>query len=152
MEKTLVILKPDALDRRLVGSIVSRFESKGLQIIGMKLSMISPATAAQHYSDHQGKHFYPALVEFMTGGPVVLIVLAGEQAISVARKLMGKTACAEAEPGTIRGDFGLSGQFNLVHGSDSPAAADNEINLFFSSEEILEHRHSDARWLITPDD
>ena len=152
MEKTLVIIKPDAVDRRLVGEIMSRFESKGLQIIGMKLSVISPETAAEHYSDHQGKHFYSSLVEFMTSAPVVLLVVAGDHAISVARKLMGKTAGYEAEPGTIRGDFGLSGQFNLVHGSDSPQSAEKEINLFFSSEEIVEYRHSDAKWLTTPDD
>ncbi len=152
MEKTLIILKPDAVDRRLVGTILSRFESKGLQMIAMKMTVISPETAARHYSDHEGKHFYPALVEFMTGGPVVLLVLVADHAISVARKMMGKTAGADAEPGTIRGDFGISGQFNLIHGSDSPEAAEKEISLFFSPEEILEFAHSDGRWLETPDD
>lgn len=152
MEKTLIILKPDAVDRRLVGAILSRFERKGLQIVAMKMAVIAPETAAKHYADHQGKHFYPALVEFMTGGPVVLVVLAGDNAISVARKMMGKTAGFEAEPGTIRGDFGMSGQFNLIHGSDSPEAADKEIQLFFTPADVQEFTHSDARWVETPDD
>ncbi len=151
MERTLIILKPDSVDRRLVGEILSRFERKGLQIIGMKMARIHPDTAARHYSDHQRKHFYPALIEFMTGGPVVLLVLAGDHAISAARKLMGKTAGFDAEPGTIRGDFGISGQFNLVHGSDSPQAAEKEISLFFSPGEIVEFSHSDSRWLETPE-
>ena len=151
MEKTLIILKPDAVDRRLVGTILSRFERKGLQIVAMKMTVIAPETAAKHYSDHQGKHFYPALVEFMTGGPVVLLVLAGDRAISVARKMMGRTAGFEAEPGTIRGDFGISGQFNLIHGSDSREAAEKEIQLFFSPEDMQEFTHSDAHWLETPD-
>ena len=150
MEKTLIILKPDAVDRHLVGKILARFEAKGLQIAAMKFGMISPEQAATHYAAHRERHFYNDLVTFMTGGAVVLVVLTGENVISVARKLMGKTNCAEAEPGTIRGDFGMSGQFNLVHGSDSLEAAEREINIFFSPGEVFEFQHSDGKWLRTP--
>ncbi len=149
-ERTLIILKPDAVDRHLVGTILSRFESKGLQIAAMKLGMISPEQAAEHYAAHRERHFYKDLVAFMTGSPVVLLVLSGENAIAIARRLMGKTNCAEADPGTIRGDFGISGQFNLVHGSDAPEAAEREINIFFDPSEVLEFPHSDGRWSRTP--
>ena len=147
MEKTLIILKPDAVDRGLVGEIIARFERKGLRIIGMKLGEISQQTAAKHYQAHEGKPFYHDLIAFMTAGPVVVMALAGPQAISVCRNLMGETAGHKAAPGTIRGDFGLSSQFNLVHGSDSPAAATHELGLFFTPRELLSYERSDARWL-----
>lgn len=146
MEKTLIILKPDAVDRRLVGKIVGRFEAKGLQLQGMKLGMIAREVAEKHYEAHKAKPFFSGLVDFMTGSPVVLMVLGGEHAIETARRLMGETAGYKATPGTIRGDFGLSGQFNLVHGSDSPEAAQREIELFFRADEILEYVIGDARW------
>ncbi len=152
MERTLIILKPDAVDRRLAGEILGRFERKGLRIAAMKLSRITSELAARHYEAHVSKPFYPSLERFITGGPVVLLVLEGEHAISVARKLMGKTAAYDAEPGTIRGEFGLSGQFNLVHGSDSPESATREIGLFFSAEEIHSYETSDAAWCTTPSD
>ena len=145
-EKTLILLKPDAVDRRLVGQIIQRFEQKGLQILGMKLNVISADTIQKHYEDHKGKPFYDDLVSFMTGGPAVLMVLGGENAIETARKLMGATAAHKAEPGTIRGDFGLSASFNLVHGSDSPEAAAREIERFFKTEELLEYRPSGSQW------
>ena len=145
-EKTLIILKPDAVDRRLVGRIVQRFEQKGLQILGMKLNFLPPETIQTHYEAHKEKPFYDSLLGFMTGGPAVLMVLGGENAIATARRLMGATAAHKAEPGTIRGDFGLSAPYNLVHGSDSPEAAAREIELFFKSEELLEYRTSGAQW------
>jgi nucleoside-diphosphate kinase len=147
MQKTLIILKPDAIDRRLAGEIISRFERKGLQIAALKLAKISRATAEKHYEAHREKKFYPGLVEFMTERPVILMVLPGNRAIDVARKLMGKTFGHEAEAGTIRGDFGVSSQYNLIHGSDSPESAEREIRLFFSPGEIFEQAMCDARWL-----
>jgi len=148
MERTLIILKPDAVDRRLVGEIIARFERKGLQIAGLKLAMISHNIAEKHYEAHRAKPFYPSLVKFMTGGPVVLLVLQGAHAIEVCRKLMGKTFGHQAEGGTIRGDFGISSQFNLIHGSDSSESAERELKLFFQPGEILEYPTSDAKWLV----
>lgn len=150
MQKTLIIIKPDAFDRRLVGKIVSRFEAKGLQLLAMKLAAISEETAKKHYAEHEAKPFFDGLVRFITGGPVVLMVWGGGSAIAAARRLMGRTNAAEAEPGTIRGDWGLSGQFNLVHGSDSPESAEREIDLFFSPEELVELPHSDSKWFESP--
>ena len=146
MERTLIILKPDAVQRRLVGQIVSRFEQKGLKLAGMKLHKISRETAETHYSDHKGKPFYDGLVSFMTSEPVVTMCLEGHKAIEVCRKLMGATFGFAAEPGTIRGDFGISNQFNLVHGSDSPEAAKKEVELFFSADEIQEYGLADDAW------
>ena len=148
MERTLIILKPDAVDRRLVGEIVSRFEKKGLQIVGLKLARISTATAEKHYEAHREKPFYSGLVTFMTGGPIVLMVLQGDHAIEVARNLMGTTFGYESPAGTIRGDYGISSQFNLIHGSDSPAAAERELELFFAAEELLDYESSDAKWHV----
>jgi nucleoside-diphosphate kinase len=148
METTLIILKPDAVDRRLVGEIISRFEMKGLQIAGLKLARISPETAARHYEAHREKAFYPGLLKFMTGGPVVLMAVSGNRAIDVARKLMGATFGHQAAPGTIRGDLGISSQFNLIHGSDSPEAAERELELFFAPGEILDSTPCDRKWLL----
>jgi nucleoside-diphosphate kinase len=147
METTLIILKPDAVDRRLVGEIISRFERKGLQIVGLKLARISRATAEKHYEAHRAKPFYAGLVTFMTERPVVLVAVAGNRAIDVSRKLMGKTFAHEAEPGTIRGDLGISSQFNLIHGSDSAESAKRELALFFGDGEVLSYEMSDAHWL-----
>ena len=146
MERTLIILKPDAVQRRLVGEIVHRFERKGLRIAAMKLMQISRDTAETHYSAHQGKPFYDSLVGFMTSEPVVTMVLEGHKAIEVCRKLMGATFGFDAEPGTIRGDFGVSNQFNLVHGSDSPEAAEREIEIFFAEGGVLEYGLADDAW------
>ncbi len=145
MEKTLILLKPDAVKRRLIGRILSRFEDKGLRIAGMKLMKISPELAAQHYADHKGKGFYQGLVDFMTSDPVVAMVIEGPSAISVCRGMMGATFGFKADPGTIRGDFGISNQFNLVHGSDGPEAAEREIGLFFpGGEGVLSWATADA--------
>lgn len=131
METTLIILKPDAVQRGLLGKIVSRFEEKGLQIVGVKMMRISPELAATHYESHQGKPFYEGLVRFMTSSPVLVMAIRGVGAIAICRKMMGATFGSNAEPGTIRGDFGVSNSFNLIHGSDSPKAAEREIGLFF---------------------
>lgn len=131
METTLVLFKPDALHRGLVGRILSRFEDKGLQIVGLRMMTMSPELAARHYAEHVGKPFYAGLVAFMTASPLVALALRGPQAVATVRKLMGKTFGLEAEPGTLRGDFGCSKSFNLLHGSDSPANAARELALFF---------------------
>ncbi len=149
MERTLILLKPDAVQRRLIGPILERFERKGLKVVGMKLMQISDELAATHYGDHKGKPFYDGLVCFMTSAPVVAMALEGNKAISVCRKLMGATFGCDAEAGTIRGDFGISNGFNLVHGSDSPEAAERELGLFFNEGEILEYGLIDDSWNAT---
>lgn len=131
METTLLIVKPDGVQRGLVGQIIGRFERKGLQIVGMKMMTISQELAATHYQDHQGKPFYDGLVRFMTSSAVVAFAVRGVGAIAICRKMMGATFGPDAEPGTIRGDFGCSRSFNLIHGSDSPEAAERELGLFF---------------------
>lgn len=147
MERTLVLLKPDAVQRRLVGRIISRFEEKGLKIVGLKMIKVPPKLAEEHYAEHRGKPFYPELVSFITSAPVVAMVVEGPKAVEVGRKMIGKTNPLEAEPGTIRGDFGLFVTMNLVHGSDSPASAAREIALFFREEEILSYTMADEVWL-----
>ena len=131
METTLILFKPDAVQRALCGTILSRFEAKGLKIVGMKLMTISQELAAEHYEAHKERPFYPGLVKFMTSSPVAALALRGVGAIAMCRKMMGATFGPEAEAGTIRGDFGSSRSFNLVHGSDSPEAAERELSLFF---------------------
>lgn len=131
METTLILFKPDALHRGLVGRILARFEDKGLQLVGMRMMRMSQETASQHYAEHVGKPFYEGLVEFMTGSPIIAMALRGPQAVAVARQMMGKTFGIEAEAGTLRGDFGCSKSFNLLHGSDSPASAERELGIFF---------------------
>jgi nucleoside-diphosphate kinase len=147
MERTLIILKPDAVQRGLCGEIITRFENKGLQIVGMKMMRIPQQLAETHYQPHQGKPFYPGLVKFMTSSPVVVIALAGKGAIDIARKMMGKTFGSQAEPGTIRGDFGVSNSFNLIHGSDSAESAQRELGLFFRPEELLEWSPASQQWV-----
>ncbi len=146
MEQTLVLLKPDAVQRRLLGEILSRLERKGLRIAALKLMRIDRELAERHYQPHQGKPFYESLVSFMTSEPVVAMVIQGFRAVDVCRKLMGGTFGHQAEPGTIRGDFGISNQYNLVHGSDSPKEALREIELFFKPEEILDYVLADDAW------
>ena len=137
MEKTLVILKPDAVARRLTGKVIQRFEEKGLQIVGMKLTKISPALARKMYAVHKGKEFYKPLIRFMTSGPVVPMVIKGKDAVTVVRKMLGPTFGPDAPAGTIRGDFGMSKRYNLVHGSDSAKSAKGEIALFFKPAELI---------------
>jgi nucleoside-diphosphate kinase len=147
MEKTYIMVKPDGVQRNLVGEIVSRFEKKGFRLVGMKLMQISPELASRHYGEHEGKPFFGELIGFITSGPVVAMVWEGLNAVSVARTMMGKTNPAEAAPGTIRGDFALFMGNNVVHGSDSPESADREINLFFSPEELVDYTKASDFWL-----
>jgi nucleoside-diphosphate kinase len=153
LERTLVLLKPDAVQRGLVGPILARFEAKGLKIVGLKLRQFPKALIQKHYEAHKARPFYGALVDFMTSGPAVAIVLEGKGAIEVTRKLMGKTNAAEAEPGTIRGDYALSRSNNLVHGSDSPEAAKAELTLFFpDAAEIAEWNSPEFPWVYSPEE
>jgi nucleoside-diphosphate kinase len=147
MERTLIILKPDAVQRGLCGQIVDRFEKKGLHIVGMKFMRISQSLAETHYAPHKGKPFYDGLVKFMTSSPVVVIALAGKDAIAISRKMMGATFGSRAEPGTIRGDFGVSNVFNLIHGSDSVESALRELGLFFKPDELLEWKPAIQSWV-----
>jgi len=133
-ERTLVLVKPDGVSRGLVGEVIARIERKGLKLAALELRTADRAVAEEHYSEHAGKGFYEDLVEFITGGPLVAIVVEGTRAISAFRQLAGGTDPVEkATPGTIRGDFGLEVQFNLVHGSDSPESAEREIKIWFPS-------------------
>ena len=147
MERTLIILKPDAVQRGLVGEIITRFEKKGLQIVGGKLMKIPVSLAEQHYAPHKGKPFYDGLVKFMTSSPVLVLALAGKDVINISRKMMGATFGSKAEPGTIRGDFGVSNSFNLIHGSDSPESATRELGLFFKPEELIEWKPAAHVWV-----
>lgn len=147
METTLIILKPDAVQRGLMGRIIARFEDKGLQIVGAKLMRISQQLAATHYESHRGKRFYEGLVRFMTSSPVLVVAVRGVGAIEICRKMMGATFGSKAEAGTIRGDFGVSNSFNLIHGSDSPEAAQRELGLFFRPEEILDYPRPIDAWV-----
>ena len=131
MDRTLILVKPDAFQRRLTGEILARFERKGLTIIAMRHMAVDRALAERHYAEHEGKPFFDDLVEFITGGPLVALVLEGYQAVTAARQVIGATNPLEAAPGSIRGDFGLDVQTNLVHGSDSAESATREIGLFF---------------------
>ena len=149
MERTLILLKPDAIQRGLVGAILARFEQKGLKIVAMKLMQITPELAARHYEAHKERKFYPGLVKFMTSSPVVALALEGIDAVKICRTLMGATFGADAAPGTIRGDFGVSRSYNLVHGSDSPEAAARELGLFFP-EGIVKYDYAAVNWIYDP--
>jgi nucleoside-diphosphate kinase len=147
MERTLIILKPDAVQRGICGEILSRFERKGLQIVGMKLMKIPQSLAETHYEPHKERPFYAGLVKFMTSSPVVVLALEGKDAIVIARKMMGATFGSKAEPGTIRGDFGVSNSYNLIHGSDSPEAATRELGLFFKADELQSWTPTIQSWV-----
>ncbi|MBZ0150932.1 MAG: nucleoside-diphosphate kinase [Planctomycetes bacterium] len=149
MERTLILLKPDAVQRGLVGQVLSRFEQKGLKLAAMKLMQITPELAARHYEQHKERKFYPGLVKFMTSSPVVALALEGIDAIKICRTLMGATFGADAAPGTIRGDFGVSRSYNLVHGSDSPEAAARELKLFFP-EGLVNYDYAAFAWIYDP--
>ena len=147
MEQTLIIFKPDAVQRGLIGRIMSRFEDKGLKVIGAKFMQISPELAAVHYEVHQERPFYAGLVDFMTSSPVMVLALEGVGAIAMCRCMMGATFGSQADAGTIRGDFGVSNSFNLIHGSDSPEAAERELDLFFQEGEILDWNRASEGWI-----
>lgn len=144
MERTLVVLKPDAVGRRLIGRIVARLEDKGLKIVGLRMLAVDEPLARAMYSVHAGKDFYEPLVDFIRSGPVVALVVEGNEAIAVVRRLMGPTYGPQAEPGTVRGDFGMSRRYNLIHGSDSPESAQREIPLFFTPGDLLDYPMADT--------
>jgi len=147
MQQTLILLKPDCVQRRLVGPIIERFERKGLRLAGMKLVRPDRALAEKHYAVHKGKPFYESLVEFVTAGPTIAMVWEGREAVAVARSMMGVTDGTKAPPGTIRGDFALSIRNNLVHGSDSPENAVAEIRIWFKPDELVPYSPADISWI-----
>jgi len=147
METTLVIIKPDGVQRGLVGEILGRFERKGLQIVGLKLAHLPKDLLERHYADHKARSFFAGLVAFMGSSPAVVLALRGLNAITVTRGLMGKTFGKDAAPGTIRGDLAISSSFNLVHGSDSPEAAARELGLFFQPGEVLDFPIGNRDWI-----
>ena len=147
MQRTLILLKPDAVQRRLVGEITARFERKGLRLVGLKLAQVPRELAVKHYAVHKGKPFYESLLTFLTSGPTAALVWEGREAVAVDRSLMGLTDGAKSPPGTVRGDFALSVQNNLVHGSDSQENAAIEIALWFAPEELVAFASTDATWI-----
>lgn len=147
MEKTFLMIKPDGVQRNLIGPIVSRLENKGFKIVGAKLMQVSEDLAKTHYQEHEERPFFGELVDFITSGPVFAMVLEGENVISTARLIVGSTNPQEAAPGTIRGDFGLTVGKNIIHGSDSPESAEREINLFFDEAEILNYDLINKEWI-----
>jgi nucleoside-diphosphate kinase len=147
MQKTLVLLKPDCVQRRLVGTLIARFEQKGLRLAALKFVQASRELAEKHYAVHKGKPFYESLLSFLTSGPTVAVVWEGREAVAVVREMMGKTDGAKSAPGTIRGDYGISVQNNLIHGSDSAENAVIEIALWFSASELVNFAPTDAGWI-----
>lgn len=147
MQRTLILLKPDAVQRRLVGEVTARFERKGLRLVGLKMVAPTRETAESHYAVHKGKPFYPALLEFLQSGPVVAMVWEGREAVAVGRALMGTTDSAKSPPGTIRGDFSVAVQHNLVHGSDNVENAAAEVALWFRPDELVSYAGADADWV-----
>lgn len=148
MQRTLVLAKPDAVQRGLIGEILGRFERKGLKVVGLRLLTVPREMAEEHYAVHAGKHFYDGLVEFITSGPVAAIALEGPDAIAVVRKMVGKTMPNEAEPGTIRGDLGISGLRNLIHASDAPETADAELALWFGADAQVDYEREIDAWIV----
>ncbi len=147
MERTLVIIKPDAVARRLMGKILCRFEEKGLIVAAMRMMMVTPEIAKKHYAEHEGKPFYEGLVKFITSGPVVVMAVEGVEAIAVVRKMVGATNGRAAEPGSIRGDFGMSKGFNMIHASDSAPSAERELALYFAAGDYMpEAKQESLRW------
>lgn len=146
-ERTFVMVKPDGVGRRLIGEVMGRLERRGLKLVGLKMQLLTRAQAEEHYAEHAGKPFYGPLITFTLSGPVVQMVWEGEDAVAQVRKLNGATSGLEAAVGTIRGDYGLSTRYNLVHASDSVATAEREIALYFSSGEILDYAMPDDQWL-----
>ena len=140
IQKSFVMMKPDAVQRRLMGKILSRFEEKGLQIVACKLIHIDEDLAKTHYGEHAEKPFFPSLVEYITSSPSLAMVIQGEEAITTIRKIVGATNPLEADLGTIRGDFAMDTGRNIIHASDSPASAEREINLFFNEDEICDYK------------
>ena len=147
MVRTYIMIKPDAVQKGLIGEILSRFEKKGLKLVAMKLMAIPKETAEVHYGEHKGKKFYDPLISYITSGPVVAMVWEGEDAVSVCRNMMGKTNPKESAPGTIRWDFGMQTGRNIIHGSDSPESAEREIKIFFRPEELVAYKRTVDQWI-----
>lgn len=152
MERTLILLKPDCVQRRLIGRILARFEDKGLNVVAMRLMQVTPELSKKHYAEHVSKPFYPNLEKFITGGPIVAAILEGLEVIRVVREMLGATSGLKAQPGTIRGDFSSSRQMNLVHASDGPEAAAREIALYFSADQIVFNEPTLTPWLRASDE
>lgn len=148
MERTLIIVKPDGVERALVGPIISRFEQRGLKIVALKMLQVSDELARKHYAVHEGKPFFEPLIEYITSSPVVVMVLEGPDAIQAARNTIGATKPVEATPGSIRGDFGMMVGRNLVHGSDSPENAATEVALWFNESELIEYERAVDSWIL----
>ncbi len=146
-ERTFAMIKPDGVGRRLCGEIIRRYEAKGLKLVGLKMQMLPKDLAEKHYAEHVGKPFFPSLLAFITSGPTIQMVWEGINAVEIVRKMNGATSCREAAMGTIRGDFGLNTQNNIVHASDSVATADREIALYFSDAELWDFPMPDDQWL-----
>jgi nucleoside-diphosphate kinase len=147
-ERTLVLVKPDGVQRGLIGEVLNRFEKKGFRIAGLKLMRMDRALAARHYAEHTEKPFYGGLVDFITSGPLVAIVVEGPGAVATVRQMMGVTDPSKAVQGTLRGDFGLTIGMNIVHGSDSVERAATEVGLFFKPEEVLDYTRDSERWIL----
>ncbi len=147
MERTLIIVKPEGVQRGLIGQVLTRFEQRGLKLVGLKLMQITPELAEKHYGVHRGKPFFEGLVKHITSSPVMVGVVEGPKAITVVRTTMGATNAAEAVPGTIRGDYALEIGFNIIHGSDAPETAQQEINLFFQPQELVEYKLATDQWV-----
>ncbi|REK10789.1 MAG: nucleoside-diphosphate kinase [Planctomycetota bacterium] len=152
MERTLILLKPDCIQRRLAGRILTRFEDKGLNIVALKMIRVTPELSKEHYAEHVEKPFYPTLESFITGAPVIAAIIEGLEAIRVVREMLGATSGLKAAAGTIRGDYSSSRQMNLVHASDGPEAAKREIKLYFKPEEICECDPTISPWLRASDE
>jgi nucleoside-diphosphate kinase len=148
MERTLVLIKPDGVQRGLVGEIVGRFERKGLKLVGLRMLDVSRELAERHYAVHAGKHFYAGLVEFISSGPVAAIALEGPDAIATVRRMVGRTMPNEAEPGTIRGDLGISGLRNLIHASDAPETASSELAMWFDPADLVAYGRAIDSWIV----
>jgi len=147
-ERTLILVKPDGMQRGLAGEIISRLESRGLRIVGLRMLQVDEALAKRHYAEHEGKPFFGGLIAYITSSPIIAAVLEGTRAIEVVRKTMGVTNPAEAEPGTIRGDLGLELGRNLIHGSDGPESAAREIALFFDASQTFDYGRDVDRWIF----
>lgn len=148
MERTLVLVKPDGVQRGLIGEIVARLERKGFKVVGLRLVEVSRSLAERHYAVHAGKHFYAGLVDFITSGPVAAVAVEGPDAIASVRRLVGRTMPSEADPGTIRGDLAVSGLRNLIHASDAPETAAAELELWFGADALLDYERAIDAWIV----
>jgi nucleoside-diphosphate kinase len=146
IQRTFAMLKPGVLQRRIVGDVISRFERKGLNLIGLKVMTIPPVMASAHYAEHQGKSFYGPLIEYIISGPVVAMAIEGDDAIQLVRRICGPTAVCESLPGTVRGDYCVHTTNNIIHSSDSPASAERELKLFFQENELVSWEDGNSRW------